>query len=254
MTVDRVASWASFGLAIAVAACGGNGKASTTSSPQTGTPPPCSPCDDSGIAPTTSGGNTNPDGFPYPSPPNGYGRSPRSGPTPGSIMENFKFSGYLNAVVTPQLQRIAMADYYDPCTKRYKVIHLTVGARWCIPCNDETVAIVAAKHQLDSEAVVILQALADGLTRNVGATQSDLDSWIAKHQPTFTEVLDPDPNPMLGAFFNAAAVPWSCDLDPRTMEILGSGTGWSGNLTSTLAPALQAVQSPPTTPLGVTCN
>ena len=33
-------------------------------------------------------------------------------------------------------------------------------------------------------------------------------------------------------FFNAAAVPWNCDIDPRTMEIIDSSVGWSGDVAS----------------------
>ncbi len=243
MTVYRMAPWGSFGLVAALlVACGGDGtKASTTTSGQSSS--------GSAAAPV---GNTNPDGIPYPSPP--YGRTPRSGSTPGSVIQDFKFSGYPNAVVSPQLQAISLADSYDPCGKRSKLIHLTVGAVWCTPCNQETDAFVAAKVQLDAEGVVVLQALEDGPMLGIGATQTDLNGWIATHHPTFTEMLDPDPNPMLGAFFNAAAVPWNADIDPRTMELLDSSTGWSGDVTSELAPALKAVQSVPVLPVGVTCN
>jgi hypothetical protein len=159
-------------------------------------------------------------------------------------MENFVFLGYPNAVVTPRPVPIALADYYDPCSKRYKLIHLTVASVWCVPCNQETDAVVAAKTQLDSQSVVVLQALADGPVQGIGATQGDLDRWIASHQPTFTELLDPG-LANLSLFFNAAAVPWNCDLDPRTMEILDASTGWTGMVTTELAPALRALPATP---------
>jgi hypothetical protein len=208
---------------------------------------------DGGGTSTTAGASANPDGVLYPSPPNGYGRKARSGATPGSVMANFKYFGYPNGDPSQGLQLIAMADYYDPCQKRYKLIHLSVSAVWCNPCNAETDAIVAAKAQLDGQQVVMLQALDDGPTMNVGATQGDLDRWVTRHHVNFTEMLDPGLG-NLGGFFEAAAVPWNCDIDPRTMEIIDQATGWAGDVTVELAPALTAVQGPPRYPLAVTCN
>ncbi|HZU84938.1 MAG TPA: hypothetical protein VE987_18530 [Polyangiaceae bacterium] len=255
---DWVAPLTALGLA-AVAACSSSGhsRAATsggTAGDQTADDASsCGACD--GAA--TSGGNTNPDGLPYPAPPSGggYGRTPRTAqPSGGSIIENFKFLGYPNAVVGSGLQRISLADYYDPCGKRSKVLHLTVASVWCTPCNQETDAIVAAAQQLASQGVVVIQALEDGLVPGTGATQTDLQGWITKHHSTFTEMLDPDPNPMLGGFFDAAAVPWNCDIDPRTMEILDASTGWAGDVSVELSPALAAVADPPKYPLPVTCN
>jgi hypothetical protein len=182
------------------------------------------------------GNPTNPDGFAYPSPSSGYGRTARTGSTPGSVIANFRFLGYPNADTSQGLQTISLADYYDPCSKRYKMIHLSVAAVWCVPCNQETDAIVAAKSQLASEQVVILQALDDGPTQGVPATQNDLDHWITSHQSNFTEVLDPNLQNFAG-FFEAAAIPWNADVDPRTMEILDSSTGWSGDIMSEIVPS-----------------
>ena len=114
-----------------------------------------------------------------------------------------------------------------------KMLHLTVAGVWCVPCNEETDALVAAKAQLASERVTVIQALGDGPTEGVPATMTDLDNWIAKHGSNFTEMLDPN-LANLGAFFSAASVPWNCDIDPRTMEIISDGTGWPGNLNSDL--------------------
>ncbi len=247
MRSDRGAPLAYLGLVAALAACSGGGHGSTAQ--------PLNPGDstDSGGAPSPTVG-TNPDGIPYPSPATGYGRSTRSGKTPGSIIANFKFSGYRNGVVSPQLDTIALADFYDPCGARYKLIHLTVGALWCPPCNQETDAIVAAKSDLDAEGVVVVQALEDGNVQNVGATQLDMNHWIANHHVNFTEMLDPDPNPQLGIFFMQASIPWNGDIDPRTMEILDSSPGWTGDVASELAPALTDVQESPNYPLPAACS
>src|SRR5258708_4882429 len=144
--------------ALAVAALGNAACSSATSGGAT-----CNPCDtgSSSGSTSTAGHDANPDGVAYPTPAGGYGRTPRSGSTAGSILQNFKFRGYLGGDNTKPLTTISLADYYDPCNKHYKLIHLSVAAVWCVPCQDETDAFVAAKASLDSQQVLVLQALDD---------------------------------------------------------------------------------------------
>jgi hypothetical protein len=177
------------------------------------------------------------------------------GALPGSIMQNFKFLGYLNGDPSHGLQTIALADYYDPCQKRIKLLHLSVAGVWCVPCNQETDAIVTAKPQLDAAGVVMIQALGDGATEGIGATPADLNYWVHLHKSNFTEMLDPNLQ-NLGGFFDATAIPWNCDIDPRTMEILHESLGWGGDVLADLQPSLDAVALPPGVPIqsGVTCN
>jgi hypothetical protein len=187
----------------------------------------CDPCTDggnSGIAPAGSGHNSNPDGLAYPSPAVGYGHNARAGATPGSIIANYKFLGYPNADRTMGLQTISLADYYDPCQKRYKMVHITVAGVWCNPCNMETKDLVANEQTLVADKIVVLQAIDDSGVEGVPATQTDLDYWMNVHTPSFTEMLDPS-NHNLGVFFNANAIPWNSEIDPRTMEVLTSGVG-----------------------------
>lgn len=200
-----------------------------------------------------TGSNVNPDGFAYPSPAGGYGHNARVGQTPGSIMQNFKFYGYRNGDMSQGLQTISLADYYDPCSKRYALLRISVAAVWCVPCNEETAALVADQATLASERVVVIQALGDGPTMGTGATRGDLTTWVTKYKPTFTEMLDP--NLMnLGSFFDASEIPWNCDIDPRTMEILQAATGWSGDLNSDLALPRAEAGATPGYPVSATCN
>jgi hypothetical protein len=235
----------------ATAACssGHGGTPATTTMAQA--PAPTTTSDEGG--PVASGGDVNPDGIPYPQPAAGYGRNRRMGSTPGSVMQNFKFLGYRDGIVAQQPERISLADYYDPCSTRYKLIHLSVASVWCVPCNQETDAVVAAKAQLDSKGVVVLQALDDGPVQGTGATQGDLTRWISAHSSNFTEMLDPELMQLAG-FFDAAAVPWNCDLDPRTMEIIDDSTGWAGDVTRELAPSWSALPATPSYPLPMSCN
>jgi hypothetical protein len=212
------------------------------------TPVPAS-SDDGG-----TGNELNPDGVPYPAAPSGgYGHTARSGSTPGSVIQNFKFQGYVNGDdSTPQMTTISLADYYDPCNKRLKILHLSVAAVWCVPCGDETDAVVAdiasSSSTLNANKVVFLQALDEGPTAGVPATQSDLQFWIMKHSSNFTEMLDPGLM-NLGGFFPAAAVPWNADIDVRTMEMLESSEGWGGDLSMEVAPALAALPKTPSYPI-----
>ena len=147
---------------------------------------------------------------------------------PGSVIADFKFLGYPNADSSKGLRTIALSDYYDPTASKAKVLHIIAAAEWCNPCVQETSALLTdlASPSTDFEAqgVVYLQALIEGNTPNIGATQTDLNNWIGQEHPTFTEVLDPEAE-NLGVFFRAAAVPFNADIDVRSMEILQAGTG-----------------------------
>jgi len=233
---------------------------SSTPAADNGDAATCDPCDDGGGGTmTTAGHDANPEGVAYPSPAGGYGHLPRSGNTPGSIIQNFKFLGYINGDMSQPLTTISLADYYDPCNKRYKVLHLSVAALWCQPCNQETDAVVAdlnaSTSVLKGDGVVFLQALDDGPTEGVPADQSNLQYWITKHSSNFTEMLDPELK-NLGGFFVAAAIPWNSDIDVRTMEMLDSSEGWAGDVGSEVQPGLSALPAMPSFPLpaGVTCN
>jgi hypothetical protein len=213
-------------------------------------------CSSAGSVPASSGDDgagtdVNPDGVPYPpAPADGYGHTPRTGSTPGSVLQDFKFQGILagsTAVTT-----ISMASYYDPCNKRYKILHLSVAAVWCQPCSEETTAIVAdlasSSSVLDASKIVYVQALDDGPTAGTPATVSDLQYWIQSHHSNFTEMLDPGLQ-NFGGFFNAAAVPWNADIDVRTMEMLTSSEGWSGSVQSVATAALSALPATPSYPV-----
>ncbi len=233
MRAYAITSTALLGLVSGIA-CG-----SSTDAPKAGSS--CNPtCADggtpSGVAPPTSGHNVNPDGVAYPVPAGGYGHSPRSGNIRGNVIQNFKFLGYPDPTNTSSgLQTISLADYYDPCQKRYKLLHLTVAGVWCTPCNMETDAIVAAKSQLASENIIVLQALDDGPVMGTPAGVRDLNNWLNLHHPTFPEMLDPGLY-NLGGFFNASAIPWNADIDVRTMEILTSSVGEEDPTTDFIAP------------------
>ncbi|HEY1692876.1 MAG TPA: hypothetical protein VGG39_11985 [Polyangiaceae bacterium] len=202
-----------------------------------------------------TGSATNPDGVPYPSPASGYGRTARSGSTPGSVIQNFAFVGYPaltgNGAVPSSPSTISLADYYDPCGKRTKMIHLSVAGVWCEACNEETDAVVAANAQLVAQGIVVLQALDDGPTEGVPATLGDLGHWVENHGSNFPEMLDPGLQ-NLGGFFPAAAIPWNADIDPRTMEIVDSNEGWSGDVAGAITTSV--LPADPSYPIPASAN
>jgi len=220
--------------------------------------PTCNPCaDGGGSSLQSSGHDVNPYGAPYPTPSSGYGHVPRNGNTPGSILQNFKFYGFVNgAVPSPdKMSVVSFADYYDPCAKTVKMIHLTAAAVWCGPCNQETDAIVAAKSDLASKGVVVLQILFDGASMGESVYQATLESWIKLHSSNFTEMLDSElVDPNLGGFFNTAYIPWNADVDPRTMELLTSTDGFSGDIDTDLAPGLADVAKAPAYTVSYKCQ
>lgn len=210
-----------------------------------------------GSALQSSGHDVNPYGAPYPSPAGGYGHTPRSGSTPGSIVQNFKFRGFVNGVVPPsgEMSVVSLADYYDPCGKTYEMIHLTASAVWCGPCSQETDALVMARSDLQSKGVVVLQVLFDGSAMGTPVSQSTLEAWMHQHDSNFTELLDSElTDPNLGGFFNTGAPPWNADVDPRTMEMLTSTLGYGGDIDTDLAPGLADIAKPPAYAIAYKCQ
>lgn len=179
--------------------------------------------------------------------------------TPGNRITNYAFTGYAatdtDVIQTGTTKTIHLGDYYDPQQKGVlgviggvpiKVIHLTVAAVWCGPCNEETDFIAGANYtgantagasfakELAPLGVVFVQALDDGAVTGVGATINDLNSWISqKHHNNFTSTVDPG-NQNLGVFFNAAAVPFNMNIDARSMEILTAEVGFDTAMDQTI--------------------
>jgi hypothetical protein len=188
--------------------------------------------DGGGLSGTPQG--TNPNGVAYPTTHLGTGQRGLDGSgapqkTPGSVLQNFRFLGYPDGDSSKPMQAVALSDYYDPTAKKYKVLHVIASSSWCTDCISEAGALANALKSpatdYAAQGVVYLEALIEGTAQNVGATPSDLTTWMKAHPASFAEVLDPEAQ-NLGALFNAAAVPFNADLDVRTMEILQAGTGY----------------------------
>lgn len=190
---------------------------------------------------------------------------------PGSRISNYAFTGYPatdTTVLAPgTTTTVHLAQYYDPQQKGVpgiiggvpiKVIHLTVAAVWCGPCNEETDFIAGANYtgqntggasfatELAPLGVVFVQAIDDGPTVGTGATLSDLNGWITHHKNDFTSTVDPG-NANLGIFFDAAAVPFNMNIDARSMEILSSEVGFDTAMDQTIKSKILPFVSNPAT-------
>lgn len=169
-----------------------------------------------GVGSEASAPDKNAKGDPYP--------TEDIGVKPGKVISNFKFVGYKDAAVGGGLKPISLAEYYDPTGETYKMIHIQAAGSWCSACRGETKALVTIKKDLDDRKVVWLVALAEGATGGSASTQKDLDLWIKDFDSPFTHLLDSN-RKNLGVFFGAAALPWNCDIDAKTMKIISSDTG-----------------------------
>ncbi len=196
------------------------------------------PAQDSGLAgpaATTDQTAKNPYGVAYPTTNPGY--QARKGNIAGNTIRNYKFQGYKHldtaspTDMSKGLADVSLADYFDPEMRNFKVIHLSVAAVWCGPCNDETDETAKVANALSAQKVVFVQALDDSGVQGHPADKTDLDAWIIKHKSNFTELLDPGLT-NFGQFFDAAAVPWNANVDARTMEILSSGVGEPPDMTA----------------------
>ena len=169
-----------------------------------------------GVGSASSAPDTNPAGVAYPT--SGIGT------TKGTVIQNFKFLGYKDANINGGLQPISLADFFDPTTNDYKLVHIQAAGSWCSACKGETTALVPIAAQLQAKKVLWLVSLAEGPTPGTPSTQTDLNNWINEFKSPFTHVLDPS-NKNLGPFYDASALPWNANIDAKTMKILTTGTG-----------------------------
>jgi hypothetical protein len=181
--------------------------------------------------------DTNPYGVCYPTTNLGTGG--------GQVIANYCFDdGSLS---------FCLAQLYDPQKKfPARLIHLTVIAVWCGPCN-EYVDFIAGTNVSGANTsgvswakdlapdVVFIDILADGKTPGVGPTTNDLQAWIAAHGDVVPTFLDPGVQ-NLGVFYDGAAIPFSIDIDPHTMTIIDATEGFDTNLDQTLKTLLASMK------------
>lgn len=171
--------------------------------------------------PTMNQMNPNQMGLNYPSGPFGYAQ--------GSVIQNIQFSGKIdpagaagtNPYTSLPMQPISLAQYYnDPSVK---FLYLSGVARWCAPCNDEQNEVSAAQTKYEPKGVRFLEAVIEGGTRGVPATETDIDLWQAVHQLHVGIAIDP--TDAIHQYADIAAFPLNMIVRTSDMQIVYMATG-----------------------------
>ena len=193
-------------------------------------PAPASVTDAGADAP--AGSALNPYGVPYPA--DRIGKNPRAGSKPGDRMVNLGLQGYGPGVAT--LGTVSLASLYDPQGKTHDVVIIVAGALW-----DQFTGATLTSIKGSTKRIATFAVLGEGSAVGTPATLANLATWRGTY-PWATTSLDAG-FMVLGAYFDAAAVPFVMFLDARTMEIASAGVG--GLTTQSVDTAVTEITSRP---------
>ncbi len=181
-----------------------------------------------------SGGPANPEVNPYgvAYPTSGIGKAARKSikvaSAPGSVLENFKFQGYPDGNIDNGLQPMAMANFFDPDMKQFKVVVLAGSGNWCGYCQKEVASVVADLDSYKSEQIGFVNVVLESLSKGV-AVQTDLDLWVKKYKINFPVSIFPEDAPAAGTAnlqpYGLTGLPFNILVDARSMEILAIMNG-----------------------------
>jgi hypothetical protein len=194
----------------------------------TATPPGLPPTSGTGSVTPPVGSAPNPtvcaaDARAYP-PEDNQGYQHRRSSVAGNTLINYALQGYLNSDRSKGLGCVTMADLYDPTgSKGIKLLHISVGAAWCGPCQDEAKLLVPKIDEYRAKGVVFVSVLAQRPDR-MPAEKVDLDHWMDTYQTNYTQLLDPGAA-QFGPFFDGSTYPLNVNVDARSMEILTAAPG-----------------------------
>jgi peroxiredoxin len=161
------------------------------------------------------------DGIPYPN--DHIGNKARKGTVAGDRIANLSFSGYLEGNTESTLTGISLARYYDPETKRAKLLHIFVAAGWCPICRSESTQLTTSYDALHKDGLVVLTVLVNGAKQSIGPSLTELKTWSETHR--FSADLALDARARSFSAFSISGVPWNAQVDVRTMEILTIAEG-----------------------------
>jgi hypothetical protein len=168
---------------------------------------------------------------PYPEGPFGVGK--------GSIIENYKFIGYPNAMkVNNALAEIEMAEFYNPTSDgvygegsafpadalKPKVILIDVASVWCGPCNQEAATVLPGLHaKYAPQGGEFFLQLFDGPKPGIAATSKSLYNWTTKYKVDYPSAIDPSGK--LEALFQSNAFPTNMIIRTKDMKIMNVVAG-----------------------------
>lgn len=179
----------------------------------TGTADPAGPGASGDFAPTPA----------YPSGPYGHGL--------GAVIDNLDFIGWRDPVAANYdpnlLERIHLADFYDPTGTRTELLVINASAVWCVVCQGELRDMNSSStyQKFRDRKVEILGTLFEDAQSNP-AKPSDLSLWGSSTARAIAFPLVLDPALKMGVYFTSDATPLNIVVDARTMTIVDVMMGY----------------------------
>ena len=173
--------------------------------------------------PDVAGHTTNPDGVAYPT--DHIGGTQRAGGRPGDRIPNYTFMAYVDGDRAAGLKPVSLADFYDPTSKRAKILDLQISATWCSVCSQVTTSTVPVKAELAKEGALFLEVIVAGNAPSAGPSLEEVDAWVTSHHSTVTTAIDVRGHRLGNIGVDRTLVPYDVLLDLRTMEILDASPG-----------------------------
>ncbi len=162
-------------------------------------------------------------------PPGPYGSELRT------VIENQAFLGWRDPVRSgfdpTRLERLELADYYDPRGDRTELIVLNASAVWCPACRAEMrdIDTFGLSDTYRQRKVVLFGTLFED-ANFAPAKPDDLALWGNRLNFFLDFPLALDPGLKLGPYFAQSVTPLNLVIDARTMQILFVQMGYSGSL------------------------
>jgi hypothetical protein len=205
--------------------------------------PACKPAPEEFPDPDVPAAPTNPDGLPYPT--DHIGSQAHSRARPGDRIANLSFRAYRNGVASG-LQSVSLSEYFDPQSKRNKVLEIQVAATWCEVCDATLLRTLAVTDPLRTEGAAFLEVVVSGETAGKGPSLTELDEWVNRHQATaFPIAIDVEGRRVGALGVSTVTIPYDIMIDTRTMEILESSVGEPIDIASYVRQALTFVETNP---------
>lgn len=203
----------------------------------------CSSSDPAELAdPDVPAHAANPDGVPYPT--DHIGAHPRVGKTPGDRIPNLTFQAYVDGDKS-NLQTVSLADFYDPTSKKYKLLHIEGSATWCAICGSVADATTIVKPAYQAKGIVYLEVIVSGQKQFRGPSGDEVTGWIDSHHSNFTTAYDVRARRMSTIGVDGSVMPYDVYVDLRTMEIVESSGGAPADIGIYDAKMLQDVTARP---------
>ncbi|MFO0616999.1 MAG: redoxin domain-containing protein [Polyangiaceae bacterium] len=132
--------------------------------------------------------------------------------------------------VGSEAKEVAFTDQYgNPLSLHqlygYNVV-MTVGARWCPPCNEAAKTSQAMWTEFADQGVVFVEVLLDGYTQGKQATLTDIQGWSKKYGIQFPVAFRSGTGATLDAAVSALPTYFFID---RTMKVTKVIEGFPGD-------------------------